>query len=94
MVQQDLIIITGVGNEASSSASNEHEVQFAIVKVLRDELGLDVITGYGRGDHTAGIQKIEASNDFKNLARRPQDLGVLKVTGKSLRSWLQKREGS
>nr|UPT48545.1 pentatricopeptide repeat protein AaPPR274 [Agave angustifolia] len=106
MVPEDMIIISGVGKEMSGSANHEHGVQLAIVKVLQDELGLDLITGYGsaHGSHapslvddasnSAATQKIEPPNDYKHVARRPQDLGVLKVSKKSLCNWLQKREGT
>lgn len=111
MVEEDMIIISGVGKEVEGESDLELEVQLAIIKVLQDELGLDVMIGYGTttsspddaGDtasfqknespNTASRQKIKPPNNYKHIARRPEDLGVLKVSKKSLRQWLQKREG-
>lgn len=106
MVPDDMIIISGAGKEVMGSANHELEVQLAIVKVLHDELGLDVITGHGGAgrnraashledaSNSQSAQKIEPPNDYKHLARRPQDLGVIKVCRESLCKWLQKREGN
>lgn len=88
VVQQDMIIMSGVGK---GSESNDLEVHLAIIKVLKDDLRLDVATGYGKP-----IQTIELSadrDDYKQIARRPEDLGVIKVSSKSLCNWLQRKEG-
>lgn len=106
MVQEDMIIMSGAGKEMMGSANHELEVQLAIVKVLQDELGLEVIAGHGSGggnhvpglvddvSNSDGVEKIQLLNDYRHAVRRPQELGVLKVSRKSLCNWLQKREGT
>lgn len=94
LVREDMIIISGVQKEALDMDDHEDQVQLAIVKVLRDELGLEVTTGYGGVGHSAAVQNIEPQNDHMHVARRPQSLGVLKVSRRSLCNWLRKREGA
>ncbi|ONK62400.1 uncharacterized protein A4U43_C07F3480 [Asparagus officinalis] len=105
IVQEDMIIMAGAGKEMMGSANHELEVQLAIVKVLQDELGLEVIAGHGSGggnrvpglddvNNSDGVEKIQLLNDYRHVVRRPQELGVLKVSRKSLCNWLQKREGT
>ncbi|XP_020086824.1 pentatricopeptide repeat-containing protein At5g02830, chloroplastic isoform X4 [Ananas comosus] len=102
--EEDMIIITGVGKEAKGAASHPLEVQQTLVGVLKNELGLDVMTGHralcsGRAPpHSDSalrsptvLEMTEVVEDYTHLARRPRDLGVLKVTRDSLQQWLQKK---
>lgn len=88
LVADDMVITSGIRKEAADTSNDEVEVQLAIVKVLRGELGLDVFTG-----HSSAAQKIEPLNEHKHIARRPRDYGVVKVSRESLCNWLKKREG-
>ncbi|OAY68857.1 Pentatricopeptide repeat-containing protein, chloroplastic, partial [Ananas comosus] len=89
--EEDMIIITGVGKEAKDAASHPLEVQQTLVGVLKNELGLDVVTGHRalcsdrapRHSDTAlrsptVLEITEVVEDYTHLARRPRDLGVLK----------------
>ncbi|XP_058098276.1 pentatricopeptide repeat-containing protein At5g02830, chloroplastic isoform X5 [Magnolia sinica] len=103
-IKDDMIIITGVEIEVLGSANNEPQIRAAVIKVLRNELGLDVLAGSGnelvRNDPTSPpnsslvhgiLRKHGYSSDLKFSTRRPPDLGRLMVPRKSLRNWLQKR---
>ncbi|XP_008792463.2 pentatricopeptide repeat-containing protein At5g02830, chloroplastic isoform X1 [Phoenix dactylifera] len=102
IIQDDMIIISGVGKYGTGPASREFEVQQAVLSVLQDELGFDVETGLGavRMNHSPGppdasnsrvFQTIKEPKYHKYLARRPQDLGVLRVPKRALHSWVQKK---
>lgn len=98
-LKDDMSIILGVQEVGSSDAKHD-SVKDAIVKLLQDDLGLEVIF--------AGTTSITLNSDadFKNTiavgfptqlespTRRPADLHRLKVTRKSLYNWLQKRLGA
>ncbi|XP_077217484.1 tetratricopeptide repeat (TPR)-like superfamily protein isoform X2 [Tasmannia lanceolata] len=106
-IKGDLIIISGViRKEGLHAADNEFEVQGAVIKVLQDELGLEVLAGpgiaLGRNNPQSPSDSNPTSeslrkNDFpmgvEFSARRPSDLGRLMVTRKSLYQWLEKRVG-
>lgn len=89
-------IILGVQEVVSSDAKHD-SVKDAIVKLLQDDLGLEVIFAAGRS------MSLNSDADFKNTitagfptqlespTRRPADLHRLKVTRKSLYNWLEKR---
>lgn len=83
-IEDDILIISGIGKYANDAANHESDVQHAIIKVLQDELGLEVNTGHGTGP-------VGNSKDQKYQARRPQDIGLLKVTKESLCHWLQRK---
>lgn len=104
IIQDDMIIISGVGKYGTGPASGDSEVRQAVINVLQDELGFVVETGHGAVymnhspcpsdlSNSHVFQTIEEPKYHKYLARRPQDLGVLKVTKRSLHSWLQKKGG-
>ncbi|KAH7667672.1 HCP-like protein [Dioscorea alata] len=83
-IEDDILIISGIRKYVNDAASHEPDVQHAIIKVLQDELGLEVNTGHGTGP-------VGNSKDQKYQARRPQDIGLLKVTKESLCHWLQRK---
>lgn len=100
-IEDDLIIITGV---RKGSGCSEPEVQSALIKVLCDELGLNVSAQPGitlvtndwsssTNANQAHENKSNFQSNFDSLTRKPPDLGRLLVTRKSLHCWLQKRVG-
>ncbi|XP_072984153.1 pentatricopeptide repeat-containing protein At5g02830, chloroplastic [Typha latifolia] len=101
-IQEDMIIITGMGKPARDAAATYvAEVQHSVIKVLKDELGLNIMAGHGAlssnnaptqpDDVLSTSEVLDISEDYTRLARRPQDLGVLKVSRDSLYHWLQKK---
>ncbi|KAG0503144.1 hypothetical protein HPP92_003216 [Vanilla planifolia] len=82
----DMIIISGTGEEQAGASSNEFAVRQAIIRVLEDELGLQVLIGHRSAASVKDCTFVE-----KYLARRPQDSGLLKVTGESIREWLERK---
>lgn len=101
-VEDDIIIITGAGKEGPDHSQSE--VQGAVIKVLRDELGLHVSAQPGsildKNDSQSSANGslpygTPSKNDFpkrlESSARKPLDLGRLVVTMKSLHHWLEKR---
>ena len=102
--KDDMIIITGVGRDSLGVDSHELEVQQAITRVHRDELGLGVLTGprsipiesravVGNFDakNSRTLMKLRSPRQNNSLARRPEEFGMLKVTRTSLCHWLQKK---
>ncbi|KAL1815966.1 hypothetical protein ACET3Z_018540 [Daucus carota] len=98
LLKDDMSIILGV-QEVGSSDANHDNVKDAIIKLLRDDLGLEVISG--------ATGSINSNSDTDNIntitvgyptglesPRRPAVLQRLKVTKKSLNKWLQKRLGA
>ncbi|XP_074368926.1 pentatricopeptide repeat-containing protein At5g02830, chloroplastic [Apium graveolens] len=95
-LKDDMSIILGVQEVVSSDAKHD-SVKDAIVKLLQDDLGLEVIFS------ATGSMSLNSDADFKNTiavgfptqlespTRRPSDLHRLKVMRKSLFNWLQKR---
>ncbi|XP_062210853.1 pentatricopeptide repeat-containing protein At5g02830, chloroplastic [Phragmites australis] len=95
-IQDDVVIITG--NEKTPSSVVETsavEVEHAIVTVLTDDLGLEVLIGPGNRPPVSSKPKAptksrsnleQASNFF---ARKPQ--GVIKIPINSLNHWLKKK---
>ncbi|TVU47459.1 hypothetical protein EJB05_07062, partial [Eragrostis curvula] len=95
-IHDDVVIITG--NEKASSIEAQTsavDVEHAIVAVLTDELGLEVLIGPGSRppiSSTTDASTKSKSNLLqasKNLARRPQ--GMIKITINSLNHWLRKK---
>ena len=100
-IEDDLIIITGVG---TGSGCSESAVQGALIKVLRIELNLNVSAQPGitlctsdqpssANAHQAHEKKSNLQSHFESLPRKPPVLGRLVVSRESLHSWLQKRAG-
>lgn len=85
-----MIITTEISKEMMNSTGHEVDVRQSITQVLQDELGLDVKTRYGPPDHLL-CNPLILPPDSNLQARRPQDLGLIKVTRESLLCWLQKR---
>ena len=102
-IKDDLFIILGV-RKAGDAASSEgrSEVEDAVIKLMQNELGLEVIlagsTKIKLGtsiDKYTKAEEILESNRFQrglvSSTRRPAVFRRLKVTRKSLRHWLQRR---
>lgn len=87
-IEEDVIIMTEV-ERAASPGGHDLDVQYAITKLLQDELGLDVRSGHGSRDEL--VSSSTALQTSQVQPRRPHDLGVLKVTKESLLRWLQKK---
>lgn len=106
-VNDDILIIIGATKADESPAKELLEVQGTIIKLLRNELGLEVLparTRFAPSDTpkfespNLSNLSIEALPGEKALAttmgyqtRRPAVLQRLKVTKKSLFSWLQRK---
>ncbi|XP_057438370.1 pentatricopeptide repeat-containing protein At5g02830, chloroplastic isoform X2 [Lotus japonicus] len=106
-VNDDILIIIGATKADGSPAKELLEVQGTIIKLLRNELGLEVLparTRFAPSDTpkfespNLSNLSIEALPGEKALAttmgyqtRRPAVLQRLKVTKKSLFSWLQRK---
>lgn len=91
IIQDDMTVIFGVGDESELSGANDHEVKRAIECVLRDELGLRVLTGHKPHENGSALAKKPALSSDRQ-ARRPQDSGFLKVSKESIHEWLQRKE--
>lgn len=104
-----MLIILGVRKADASPPKHESEVKDAIIKLLRDELGLEVLSA---GPRIAALNKgsqlgstLELHNlesivkseglptEMASSTRRPVVLQRLKITKKSLHHWLQRRVG-
>lgn len=101
-IKDDLFIILGLKKAAINTDMYKSEVEDAITKLLRDELGLEVILAESRkfslqsiaASHTDVENNLENTGlqtELKSSARRPAVLKRLRVTRKSLHHWLRKR---
>ncbi|KAL6648330.1 hypothetical protein ACP70R_012554 [Stipagrostis hirtigluma subsp. patula] len=95
-VQDDVVIFTG--HEKTSSTEVETsavDVEHAIVTVLTDELGLEVLIGPASRPPVSSTPKAvtrsrsNLEQSSKHSARRPQ--GVIKIPINSLNHWLKKK---
>ncbi|PSS23685.1 Pentatricopeptide repeat-containing protein [Actinidia chinensis var. chinensis] len=100
--KDDLFINLGVKIIGTTTAEDKFELEDAIIKLLRDELGLEVILSGTKKvnsvtsfDSYANAEKILVSNRFpaelESSARRPAVLQRLKIPRKSLQFWLRRR---
>ncbi|KAK7337019.1 hypothetical protein VNO77_17576 [Canavalia gladiata] len=106
-VNDDILIIIGATKADENPSEQMLEVQEAIIKLLRNELGLEVLparTRFALSD-TAKLESPNISNlnveapTIENAlptkmvfqTRRPADLQRLKVTKKSLYTWLHRK---
>ncbi|XP_038713901.1 pentatricopeptide repeat-containing protein At5g02830, chloroplastic isoform X2 [Tripterygium wilfordii] len=108
LVPDDIWIIIGINNVAAEPARYDTEVKEEISKLLRNELGLEVLLSGSRiaVDEQMDMQSPLDSDqklgemlgvktfpaELESSSRRPIDLLRLKVTKKSLYRWLQKRQ--
>ena len=92
-----MLIILGVGNEAVQEGQ-KLEVKEAIIKLLQDELGLEVLQkglkiSPGReqiGSDSSGTNELPQKSKYST--RRPMVvIQRLKVTRESLRQWLNRK---
>lgn len=71
-------------------------MKHAVVKLLQDQLGLEVLVGQGRvpagGSDVDRSRSGAGSSEKKASFRRPEDMGMLRVTRESLQRWLQSRQ--
>ncbi|KAF5189240.1 Pentatricopeptide repeat-containing protein [Thalictrum thalictroides] len=104
-LEDDVVIILGAMNELTGVVNHKCEVQDAVLKLLRNELGLYVVgprLSLNRNDaenplereiSCRNLEKIGISIDVEWSPRRPAVLRRLSVTRKSLYHWLQRRVG-
>lgn len=104
-INDDMLII--LGEPSVGISPPESEVKDTITKLLRDEMGLDVLMAGPRvtNDSKTIMENPPDSNSvseeilgreclptqLESSTRRPVMLQRLKVTRKSLRQWLQRR---
>ncbi|KAL6998261.1 hypothetical protein U1Q18_008387 [Sarracenia purpurea var. burkii] len=108
-VKDDLFIILGVKKAAgtTTTSKDKFELEDAITKLLRDELGLEAILvksrklnlgasfySYANVEETVGLGSKRSPAELESCYRRPAVLRRLRVTRKSLHYWLQKRASS
>lgn len=82
-VNDDVLIILGVSEINAKPTDQRSEVKDAIVKLLKNELGIDVLLIEPR----SGTPPRESETS----TRRPVVLQRLKLTRKSLHDWLHGR---
>ncbi|XP_076945065.1 pentatricopeptide repeat-containing protein At5g02830, chloroplastic-like [Bidens hawaiensis] len=103
-MRDDVFIILGVQEVGTAVDENEYDVKDAIIKLLKDNLGLEVLS---LGPKIPTNIRINVENPFssqpdlhetleeaklsKSPNRRPTVLHRLKVTRRSLNRWLQKK---
>ncbi|XP_022742977.1 pentatricopeptide repeat-containing protein At5g02830, chloroplastic [Durio zibethinus] len=106
-VKDDMFIILGASEGHKDAAKAKSEVQHAVMKLLRDELGLEVLLVEPQVKKVRGVElqtPIDAnpalletvgnnslSSEPLSSTRRPVILRRLKVTRKSLNHWIQRR---
>ncbi|KAL8247403.1 hypothetical protein R6Q59_008619 [Mikania micrantha] len=103
-MRDDMFIILGVQEVGTSVDKNEFDVKDAIIKLLKDNLGLEVLSLGPKipneirinvenpfNSHPDLHEAIEETKLSKSPSRRPAVLHRLKVTRRSLYHWLQKK---
>ncbi|GMY14673.1 pentatricopeptide repeat-containing protein At5g02830, chloroplastic [Fagus crenata] len=109
-VKDDLLIVFGVSKVVTDPATHNLEVKNAMIKLLQDELGLEVLLVGHRNtlNNKKNLECLRESDinleeltgrkslptGFECSTRRPDAVHRLKVTRKSLHYWLQRRLGS
>ncbi|KAL5218718.1 hypothetical protein ABZP36_019402 [Zizania latifolia] len=93
-VQDDVVIITGHGKTSSTKTdTSAADVEHAIVAVLTDDLGLEVLIGPGSrpasSNPTVPARSRSHLEASKHFSPRPQ--GVIKIPTNSLNHWLKKK---
>ena len=103
LVNNDILIIIGASKAHEAPAKHILEVTDAIMKLLRGELGLEVLpakTRFALNDtaklenHVISSLNLEAlpgSNKMQTVTRRPAVLQRLKVSKKSIHNWLRRK---
>ncbi|XP_057981953.1 pentatricopeptide repeat-containing protein At5g02830, chloroplastic isoform X2 [Malania oleifera] len=106
LVNDDLLIIIGVGEVSLGTNAHTAAGKNAIIKLLQNELRLEVLSAVPQielnnnmdlgscldSDADLGIKRLPTELEFS--ARRPAVLERLKVTKESLYRWLQRRVGT
>ncbi|KAI6674982.1 hypothetical protein NL676_002888 [Syzygium grande] len=83
-VNDDVLIILGVSEINAKPTDQRSELKDAIVKLLKNELGIDVLLIEPRSGRTP-------SRESETSTRRPVVLQRIKLTRKSLHDWLHRR---
>ena len=102
-INDDILIIIGATKADETPAEHKLEVQEAIIKLLQNELGLEVLpakTRFALSDtaklenpnlSNLSIEALPGGNALPTVTRRPAVLHRLKVTKKSLYRWLHRK---
>jgi len=99
-VKDDILIVLGIGKVVDPNPGKHNlEVKNAMIKLLQDELGLEVLSA---GTRNALHEKTNMECPLESVlnleldssTRRPAVVQRLKVTRKSLHHWLQRRVGA
>uniref|UniRef100_A0A7N0SVC9 Pentatricopeptide repeat-containing protein n=1 Tax=Kalanchoe fedtschenkoi TaxID=63787 RepID=A0A7N0SVC9_KALFE len=109
-IRDDMLIILGTTLVDHDLPNHESDVKEAVIKLLQDELGLEILIQDSRSNPGREIQsptppklkgegEMDANNsihhlDISTTARQPAVIHRIKVTRKSLNQWLQRREGN
>ncbi|KAK3016654.1 hypothetical protein RJ639_006749 [Escallonia herrerae] len=101
-VKDDMLIILGVQEVGASAVKHELNVKDAIIKLLRNDLGLKVLLARPsmaikrENPSYSNLEDLRGSalpTQLESPTWRPALLERLKVTGESLSHWLRKRSG-
>lgn len=95
-MKDDMLIIIGACKVDAVPDEQELEVKDAITKLLKDELGLEVLsTGLkiepNRQVDSDSLGRSDFSGEIKYSTRRPVVIQRLKVTKESLQHWLRRK---
>lgn len=109
-IKDDILIILGIKKVDANLVEHESPVKGAIIKLLQDELGLEVAfagpkialdkrinLGGPPGsdpDWQEALGRNRLPTELESSTRRPAVLQRFKVTRKSLDHWLQRRVGA
>ena len=94
-VKDDILIVLGIRKVVDTDPRKHNlEVKNAMIKLLRDELGLEVLSAGPRNALHESDLNLEESTELDCSTRRPAVVQRLKVTRKSLHHWLQRRVGA
>ncbi|KAE8099510.1 hypothetical protein FH972_017487 [Carpinus fangiana] len=94
-VKDDILIVLGIRKVVDTDPRKQNlEVKNAMIKLLRDELGLEVLSAGPRNALHESDLNLEESTELDCSTRRPAVVQRLKVTRKSLHHWLQRRVGA
>ncbi|CAM8961795.1 unnamed protein product [Rhodiola kirilowii] len=109
-VRDDILIILGTTSVDSDLPNHQLDVKDAVIKLLQDELGLEIVTQGSKSAPESKIQpdtalpsklNVEEADRNNRLqlnldtpTRRPAVIHRIKVTRRSLNHWLQRRVGN
>ena len=109
-IKDDILVILGKRNTEASPVKHVTEVKDAIIKLLKDELGLEVMfagpkTAIGKSINLGSsrdsdpnwqdsLERNKPLTELESSTRRPAVLQRFKITRESLEHWLQRRVGA